>query len=632
MGASAAEPTPGPGEGSASLTRWAWLSIAAAVATIALKTSAYLLTGSMGLLSDALESVVNLVAAVLALVALVIAARPADDSHHYGHGKAEYFSAAAEGVMIFVAAALILVSSVQRLLNPQPLEALGLGLAITLVATAVNGVVGGLILRAGRRHRSITLVADGKHLLTDVWTSAGVLVGVSLVALTGWLPLDSLVAMAVAVNILWTGSGLVRHAVRGLMDHALPAQDEAHVLGVLRQFAAEYPGGEVEFHALQTRESGRQRFVSLHVLVPGRWPVSQGHDLLERLEQEIRAVLPDAHVLTHLEPREDPRSYQDSTGQANPASAPERPRSPPGPGAPARTGRHPDRYSAAPVAASATVAAPSPTTEPAASPTPATASDTPATASPAAAPPCATTSETPATAESTPDPPSTCETASPTDDRSAGSSGTSTPNASPAPATKFLSFSHIATSHSGPRHRRARESALPTVTRRRPPTSPPASCGPLQALAPARSARMPASSTSSMEGRSYVSVPNPRSRGPFRPRGDLTWVRTCANSGWAVMNDSKPHDGNQQRPGQARNNRVRLSTRRAYGFHTPPAALAPIRLSCGPIELHRPHGRAPTPAHTHGGRAGIAGGLLPGPRLARRMRGELHGRAVVGRR
>jgi cation diffusion facilitator family transporter len=303
------------------LAKWAYLSIAAALVTIALKSAAYLLTGSVGLLSDALESVVNLVAAILALVALKVAARPADDTHHYGHGKAEYFSAGAEGVMIFVAALLIIVSAVDRLRHPQPLEELGIGLAITLVATAINGVVGFLVLRAGRRHRSITLVADGKHLLTDVWTSAGVIVGVGLVAITGWLPLDSLVAIGVAINILWTGFGLVRHSMDGLMDHALPRVEVDSVKSVLRGIASEYPPGDLEFHALQTRESGRQRFVSMHVLVPGDWTVTQGHDLLEHVEEAVVAALPDAHVHTHLEPREDPRSYEGTEGDAVIASS-----------------------------------------------------------------------------------------------------------------------------------------------------------------------------------------------------------------------------------------------------------------------------------------------------------------------
>lgn len=294
-----------------SLTRWAWLSIGAAVVTIGMKTVAYLLTGSVGLLSDALESVVNLVAAVLALIAIAAAAKPADERHHFGHGKAEYLSAGAEGVMILVAAGLIVYAAVDRLLNPQPLEDLGIGLAITLGATVINGAVGAIILRQGRRHRSMALVADGKHLMTDVYTSVGVIVGIALVAVTGWLPLDSLVALAVGANILWTGFILVRNAGRGLLDHALPQEDTARVLGVLRDFVGRYPAGELEFHGLQTRESGRDQFVSVHVLVPGSWSVARAHDLVEEVEVAIRSALPHAQVHTHLEPREDPRSHED---------------------------------------------------------------------------------------------------------------------------------------------------------------------------------------------------------------------------------------------------------------------------------------------------------------------------------
>ena len=294
-----------------SLTRWAWLSVGAAVVTIGMKTAAYLLTGSVGLLSDALESVVNLVAAVLALIAISAAARPADAKHHFGHGKAEYLSAGAEGVMIIVAAGLIIYAAIDRLVNPAQLEDLGIGLAITLAATVVNGVVGLLLIRQGRQHRSMALVADGKHLMTDVYTSIGVIVGVALVWLTGWLPLDSLVAIAVGINILWTGYFLVRGAGRGLLDHALPAEDTERVLAVLRTFVDRYPPGELEFHGLQTRESGRDRFVSMHVLVPGEWTVTRAHDLVEEVEQAVRQALPHAQVHTHLEPCEDPRSHAD---------------------------------------------------------------------------------------------------------------------------------------------------------------------------------------------------------------------------------------------------------------------------------------------------------------------------------
>ncbi|MFN8076797.1 MAG: cation diffusion facilitator family transporter [Kineosporiaceae bacterium] len=290
-----------------SLVRFAWLSIAAAVATIALKSGAYLLTGSVGLLSDAAESLVNLVAALVALAALIVARRPADADHHYGHGKAEYFSAGIEGVMIFVAAAVILYTSVDRFLHPAPLENLGVGLLVSTVAAVLNGAVGGALLRAGRAHRSATLVADGKHLLTDVWTSIGVIVGVLLVGLTGWERLDPVVAAAVGLNILVTGWRLVAQSGRSLLDAALPHEDLDVVRRVLDGFRSPY----VDFHGLQTREAGRYRFVAVHVLVPGEWTVQQGHDVVEKVEQAIRAALPDTTVQTHLEPREDERAYGD---------------------------------------------------------------------------------------------------------------------------------------------------------------------------------------------------------------------------------------------------------------------------------------------------------------------------------
>ncbi len=291
------------------LRKYAWLSILAAVLTICLKTGAYLLTGSVGLLSDAAESVVNLVAAVIALIALSVAARPADHNHHYGHGKAEYFSAAIEGLMIFVAAAVILVSAVQRLLHPQELERLGLGLAMSLVATAINASVGLLLIRVGRAHRSATLSADGTHLMTDVWTSVGVVLGVLLVGITGWLPLDAIVAIAVALNILVVGSRLVASSTSALLDAALAPADVALVTAVLDR----HRSADVDFHGLQTRESGRTRFVSFHVLVPGAWSVQQAHDLVEVVEGEVLGALDGVHVSTHIEPKEDERSYSDYT-------------------------------------------------------------------------------------------------------------------------------------------------------------------------------------------------------------------------------------------------------------------------------------------------------------------------------
>lgn len=302
-----------------SLARFAWLSIAAALATIVMKTVAFALTDSVGLLSDALESGVNLVAAVVALVALTIAYRPADLDHHYGHSKAEYFSALAEGVMIMGAAVAIGLSATARLLDPRPLSDVGGGLAVSVAAAAVNGSVAAVLLRAGRRYRSITLVADGRHLLTDVWTSAGVVLGVAAVAITGWHRLDPLIALAVGVNIIVSGGRLVGQSVGGLMDAALPAGDHAlidHVLDGYRRAEG------IRFHALRTRQAGARRFVSLHVLVPGSWTVQAGHDLLERLETDLQDALGGAEVFTHLEPLEDPVSWADGgdhpEGRLNP--------------------------------------------------------------------------------------------------------------------------------------------------------------------------------------------------------------------------------------------------------------------------------------------------------------------------
>ncbi len=280
------------------LAKYAYLSIATAVLTIALKSGAFLVTGSVGLLSDAAESGVNLVAAVIALVALRVAARPADDNHHFGHGKAEYFSAGAEGVMIFVAAAVILFAAARRFLDPAPIDSVGLGLAISTVASVLNGVVGVMLVRAGRAHRSVTLSADGKHLLTDVWTSVGVIVGVLLVALTGWQRLDPVVAAAVGLNILVTGYRLVVEALRALLDQALPPEDLARLDATLDTLRTD----EVSFRDVRTRESGRHRFVSLTLLVPGTWTVARGHDLADAVEARVAQTFPGAEVQTHLEP------------------------------------------------------------------------------------------------------------------------------------------------------------------------------------------------------------------------------------------------------------------------------------------------------------------------------------------
>jgi cation diffusion facilitator family transporter len=290
------------------LSRFAWLSIAAALLTIVLKTVAWRITGSVGLLSDAAESLVNLVAAIVALVALTVAIKPADKNHHFGHSKAEYFSAAAEGMMIFVAAAVILFSSIQRFLNPQALENVGIGLGVSVVASVVNGLVAVVLLRAGARYRSITLTADGKHLMTDVWTSVGVVVGVLLVWVTGWERLDPVVAFAVGLNILVTGWRLIRSASAGLMDVSLPKEDDEVIRDVLGRFTS----AEVTWHRLLTREAGNRRFMQFDLLVPGGWTVQRGHDLVEDITDALVAEFPDIDVLCHIEPVEDPRSYEDA--------------------------------------------------------------------------------------------------------------------------------------------------------------------------------------------------------------------------------------------------------------------------------------------------------------------------------
>lgn len=290
------------------LTRFAWLSIGTAVLTISLKAVAYLLTGSVGLLSDALESGVNLVAAIMALVALTIAAQPPDDQHTYGHAKAEYFSSGAEGTMILFAAAMIAATAVPRLLAPQPLEKVGLGLVVSVTAGLLNLGTALILLRAGKAHNSITLTADAHHLLSDVWTSVGVVVGVSAVALTGWEILDPIIALAVAAQILYSGVKLVRKSMAGLMDTALPAEELAVVTAVLDAYCREK---QIEYHALRTRQSASQRFLSVHIQVPGDWTVMQGHTLVEELERDLRQALRPLSILTHLEPIEDPTSWED---------------------------------------------------------------------------------------------------------------------------------------------------------------------------------------------------------------------------------------------------------------------------------------------------------------------------------
>lgn len=292
-----------------SLTRFAWLSIVAAVVTIGLKAGAYLLTGSVGLLSDALESVVNLVAAIAALVALTVAQREPDEEHAYGHEKAEYFSSGLEGGLILIAAGSIVFAALPRLAHPEPIDQIGWGLAASTLASFVNLGVARTLFRAGREHRSITLEADARHLLTDVWTSAGVLVGIGAIAVTGWARLDPLIALAIAANIVWTGVGLLRRSALGLLDTALPVDERAAIETVLARYRRE---AGVEAHALRTRQAGARRFASVHILVPGDWSVNRGHQLLEAIEHDIRTALPGITVFTHLEPLGDPTSWDDT--------------------------------------------------------------------------------------------------------------------------------------------------------------------------------------------------------------------------------------------------------------------------------------------------------------------------------
>ena len=283
------------------------LSTAAAIATIVLKTLAWRLTGSVGLLSDAMESGVNLIAAIGAFWALTLAAKPADRTHHYGHFKAEYFSSGLESVLIVVAALAIIHAAIGRLQEPQPLEQLGIGLAISLLATALNGLVAWVLFKAARRFDSITLRADAHHLLTDVWTSTGVVIGIGLVKLTGLTILDPLIAIAVAVNIVFTGWTLLRETASGLLDRSLPDEEQR----LLENLLASYETDDIRFHALRSRVAGSRRFVAFHVLVPGNWTVQAGHDLCEELEQQVSTIVPRTHVLTHLEPIEDPKAWDD---------------------------------------------------------------------------------------------------------------------------------------------------------------------------------------------------------------------------------------------------------------------------------------------------------------------------------
>jgi len=290
-----------------SARNYSYLSVIAAILTIVLKLNAYLLTNSVGFLSDALESGVNLVAAICAVWAITYAAKPPDEEHVYGHSKAEYFSSGFEGALILVAAVGIAIAAIPRLFDPQPLEQLGIGLGLSVFASLINGGVALVLLRAGKRLHSITLKADAHHLLTDVWTSVGVILGIILVSVTGWLILDPIIAIVVAVNIVWTGIKLITESGSALLDASIPLEEQQ----MIKEILSSYNPQEIQFHAIRTRMAGTKRFASFHVLVPGAWTVQQGHDLCEEVETTICRTLPNMSVITHLEPLEDPKSWND---------------------------------------------------------------------------------------------------------------------------------------------------------------------------------------------------------------------------------------------------------------------------------------------------------------------------------
>ena len=281
------------------LTRYAWLSIAAAVVTIALKAVAYWFTGSVGLLSDALESFINLAAAIVALFTLKIAAAPADEEHAFGHDKAEYFSSGIEGTLIFIAALSIGYAAFDRLLAPQPLEQLGIGLIVSGAATVVNLAVARILIRAGKTHHSLVLEADGQHLMSDVWTSVGVVIGVGLVSLTGWLRLDPLVAILVALNIIRTGYGLIKRSVLGLMDTAVPPEIQHIAEDVLKKYSA---AEGITYENFRSRQSGMKKFFYVDIQFPNDWTIQKVHSIADRIEVEIVEKIPNATVFSHLEP------------------------------------------------------------------------------------------------------------------------------------------------------------------------------------------------------------------------------------------------------------------------------------------------------------------------------------------
>ena len=284
------------------------LSVAVAIATIVLKTGAWWLTGSVSLLSDALESLVNLAGAIFALAMVTLAAQPPDDDHPYGHHKAEYFSSGFEGVLIFVAALAIIWAAVQRMLNPQPLEQLGLGLVLSVVSTVMNGVLAWAMLRKSRQHRSVALEADARHLFTDVWTTVGVVAGLLAVSSTGWLWLDPVIAIAVALNILREGASLVARSAGGLMDQAVDPETQQAIEQVLQSFAHEKT---VRFDHVTTRRAGQRRFVDLHMHMPPAWTLQRAAAVRGSVEQALMSAVPGLRATIQLLPSDVEAHFSD---------------------------------------------------------------------------------------------------------------------------------------------------------------------------------------------------------------------------------------------------------------------------------------------------------------------------------
>ncbi|MGE5525629.1 MAG: cation diffusion facilitator family transporter [Rhodospirillaceae bacterium] len=287
-------------------TRMALLSIATSLVTLALKFGAYFLTGSVGMLSDALEAFVNLAAGLVALGAITIAAQPADDRHAYGYDKAEYFSSGVEGILILVAAVSIMIAAVQRFIDPVPLHNVGPGIAVGLLAAAMNFAAAKTMLGVAKKHDSIAIEADAKHLLTDVWTTAGVLAGLAVIMLAPeWHVLDPLIAVAVAVHIIFTGIELLRRTTHGLMDAALPREEIRKTEEVIQRLLP----ASASFHDLRTRKAGARRFIEFHLLVPGAMSVMESHKLCDRIEEALGKMLQKVRVTIHVEPAETEKPH-----------------------------------------------------------------------------------------------------------------------------------------------------------------------------------------------------------------------------------------------------------------------------------------------------------------------------------